>query len=167
MRTSDVIRTVGGSLAVYFVVAACSGSGRVPSASADDSASGTRLKVQRYVGSDGSSIVAGLYDTMLGVSCGYGLASDGSIRCLPIGGEFTPAISGPFFYSDSACSAPIVFPGGSADGSNCSVATYTLVSLTCGNEVHQATAYSGSLYTNGSGAASRRPRPPRWARRRT
>ena len=144
MRIVNVIRVLGGSVTVYFVVAACSGSSSVSSASANDDANGTRLKVQRYVGSDGSSFTAGLYDSQLGVPCSCGTASDGSTRCLPIGGAFESILGN--YFADSACKMPVVFPGGSA-GTECSVAKYTLVTLSCGSDVYQPTVHTGPLFT--------------------
>jgi hypothetical protein len=144
MRINDVIRLFCGSVAVYVVVAACSGKGSVSSASADDNQNGSRLKVQRYVGSDGSSFTAGLYDSQLGTPCSYGAASDGSIRCLPMGSPYGPLAGAPLF-ADSACTEYVVFSGGGA-GQNCSVAKYTLTTLSCGSDVYQPTVYTGSLY---------------------
>lgn len=155
MRMNDVIRILGGSVAVYMVVAACSGSGSDSSASADDNANGTRLKVQHYVGADGSSFTAGRYDSMLGTPCGYGTASDGSVRCLPTAtnGSFEPAIGGVELYADSACTVMVVFPSTSC----ASVPKFTSVGLSCGVEVYEPTVQSGSLFTRGTGGCVEAP----------
>ena len=94
MRLKEVVRLLCGSVAVYLMAVACSGGrgaghngsgpGPVGIASADDgNDSGSRLKAQRYIGVDGSTQFFGWYDTVLGVPCAFGNASDGTIRCLP------------------------------------------------------------------------------------
>ena len=79
----------------------------VSTASADQPTSGTRLKAQWYVGTDGSRVQAGWYDSQLQVTCSLYMASDGTLRCLPIqAGVDTSA------FSDSACTQPIVISTG-------------------------------------------------------
>ncbi len=76
----------------------------VAEASADTNESGTRLKTQRYVGSDGSSAFLGMYDSQLKTACQYvsGL-SDGSTRCIPM----TPGVTAGAFFSDATCGTPL------------------------------------------------------------
>jgi hypothetical protein len=110
MRAEDAVRMLGGSLAIYVVVAACSGGGGgvtrgLPEASADTDGSGTRLKVQRWAGTDGSSLATGMYDSQLKTQCSFALASDGTTRCFPVG----MALIGTTFFSDSACSVALAY----------------------------------------------------------
>ncbi len=60
------------------------------------SMSGTRIKAQWNVGSDGSRSFVGWVDSTTGQACGYGSATDGVKRCLP-------STSGYFIYADAAC----------------------------------------------------------------
>jgi hypothetical protein len=135
-----------GSIATYLVVTACSGSGTAPSARADTD--GSRLKIQHYVGSDGSSITAGLFDSALGVSCTYNVATDGSTRCLPAGGGFGPLIGGPPLFSDSACMSEILTTFPTVSG--CPGGKYMWTTTGCAVEVYQPTPYTGILYTRGA-----------------
>jgi len=152
MRMQETAKTIGGSIAVYVIMAACSassgtivppqgddggqvggnsssggaasdGSGGgaladgargildaltdpVTTASADTTQSGSRLKLQYYVGSDGSKVsTGGIYDSQLNVTCYYTAASDGTTRCLPSGG----ATLGTEFFSDSGCTQAIAY----------------------------------------------------------
>jgi len=52
----------------------------VPVAKADDYKSGTRLKVKRSLGADGSSAFAGMHDSLLNVDCSLLPAADGASR---------------------------------------------------------------------------------------
>jgi len=129
--TGDAARLLGGSFIVYIVMAACSagqgtgyraipgddGSGSpdgsgglvdsltdpVSSAEGSPSQSGTRLKLQYYVGTDGSQLAAGMFDSQLNVQCYFGKASDGKIRCLPFPTP-TVLIGTQNFYVDAMCS---------------------------------------------------------------
>jgi hypothetical protein len=136
MRVNEVARLLGGSIAIYVVMAACSaasgpqgftskdggGSGSsggsagdgaggildaltdpTPAANADPSQSGTRLKLQYYAGTDGSKQTAGMFDSQLNVQCGFGKASDGKIRCLPVPSSSTVTASTGLFYVDASC----------------------------------------------------------------
>lgn len=59
---------------------------------------GTRLKVRSIVGTDGSRFQQNFYDSVLGVVCYFGPASDGTFRCIP-----QAVVSGGQYYSDSSC----------------------------------------------------------------
>jgi len=123
-----VFKMVGGSIAIYVAMAACSASGGpatgfgppgsskpsgssggtsvtnpVPTASADSTQSGSRLKAMYNVGSDGSKTFVTFHDTQLNADCSFGGASDGSTRCLPSGAQ----VGG--FFSDPQCSQPLGF----------------------------------------------------------
>lgn len=57
---------------------------------------GSRLKSRVIVGGDGLRLpTPGIFDSMLGVDCGYSLADDGKHRCLPFAGLVQ--------YLDNAC----------------------------------------------------------------
>ncbi len=128
MRWNDSVRFVAGAMATYAVMAACGGGGSsssdaggpdgrqpvrdgqgaldaltdpVAEAHADQDTSGTRLRIQRTNGADGTTFVLGLYDSMLKVQCAFEQASDGSTRCLPIG---VPSFT---YFSDAACTKPV------------------------------------------------------------
>lgn len=60
--------------------------------------SGSRLKLRTLVGTDGSRSPAGWYDSQLEVDCSFGVASDGSTRCLPAS---APTI----YFTNSTCTA--------------------------------------------------------------
>jgi hypothetical protein len=67
--------------------------------------SGSRLQVRWTVaewedGAQSTVGVASLYDTKLGVSCGYAIAEDTKVRCLPSLPEEVAAFGG---YLDAAC----------------------------------------------------------------
>jgi len=63
--------------------------------------SGTRLRVNRIAGDDGSLTPIGLYDLDIGAPCTFAPAEDGIRRCLPLSVE-----NAQLSYSDSACSQP-------------------------------------------------------------
>lgn len=96
MRAREAVQMLGGSILIYVIMAACSGAERpgllggtsVSEAKADGNASGTRLKVKRYAGADGSSLLVSLHDSQLNVDCGFSTAADGCAPALrdPIGG---------------------------------------------------------------------------------
>ena len=131
---NSALKMIGGSITIYVAMAACSASGGtatgfgppgsskpsgssgssggtsvtnpVPTASADSTQSGSRLKAMYNVGSDGSKVFASLHDSQLNVDCSFGGASDGSTRCLPSGAQ----VGGEFF-SDPQCSQALGFVG--------------------------------------------------------
>jgi hypothetical protein len=184
MRGEDVAKMLGGSIAIYVIMAACSagsgsqsvagndgggGSGSsagssggrgdgsggildaltdpVPSANADPTQSGSRLKVRYYAGSDGSKVSVGLYDSTLDFPCDLGiLASDGTTRCLPPPNIPTIYNIAFIYYSDAGCTQPI----GGAGKSTCSSPppTYAMETTTqgCGG----ATLTLSHYYTVGS-----------------
>jgi hypothetical protein len=161
MHAKEGIKLIGGSIAVYLIMAACSaasgplgsssgdagsghadgtastsggtggssagggtagdgsgsgGAGDGPSildaitdpvseAKADPNQSGTRLKVNYYAGTDGSTQPTGsMHDSMLNVDCYFSKASDGTMRCMPIATATTAYAS---YYTDAACTHPI------------------------------------------------------------
>ncbi len=94
--------------------------------------SGTRIRQVVRNQSDGSVAFLRLYDSDLAETCNYGLASDGSVRCIPIA-DGSPFAGGAVMYTDPGCNnriaqlaAPLgdpapthmqeVVAGGSADG---------------------------------------------------
>lgn len=169
MQVKDSVRMVLGSVAIYVVVAACgSNSGTivyskdggnlhdalshpVGEASADENQGGSRLKTQRYVGSDGSSQFIGFYDSQLSVACSYVAATDGNVRCVPSGGAVGVVSTG---YSDSGCTQPIA-----QIGSSCGTPKYAIEAVgtgACpgGSEVQAynvGAAYSGTVYDAAAG----------------
>ena len=128
---NSALKMIGGSITIYVAMAACSAGGGVatgfgspgsskpsgssgssggtsvtnpvPTASADSTQSGSRLKAMYNVGSDGSKVFASLHDSQLNVDCSFEGASDGSTRCLPSGAQ-----AGGFF-SDPQCSQSLGF----------------------------------------------------------
>ena len=115
----EASKLLGGSALVYAVVAgvpsnespqstcesvspvAALGS-PVPLAKADTELSGSQLKANYLEGADGSRQFLGWRDAVNGIDCTYGLAADGSWRCLPAG-----PLAGTFF-ADAACTRPLV-----------------------------------------------------------
>jgi len=173
MQAKDSVKMVMGSIAIYVVVAACgskdstivydgggASDGKAPhrdaltdslinpvsEASADENQSGTRLKTQRYVGSDGSSQFIGFFDSQLSVAYTFVVAVDGKTRCVPAGSAVAVVSTG---YADSACTQPVA-----ALGSACAVPKYAIEgvgSAGCPNtpevQVYNAgSAYSGTVY---------------------
>jgi len=70
--------------------------------------SGTRLKVQRIGGQDGSTQALNLFwDSVLSMECTFLSAGepDGVTRCLPVGSNEQIAV--PDFYTDDRCDAPV------------------------------------------------------------
>jgi hypothetical protein len=94
----------------------------VPTASADSTQSGTRLKASYYVGSDGSKTFSTMHDNQLNVDCSFATASDGTIRCLPTGGASVGS-----YYADSGCSQALAY-----------------AYVPCGSTPSYATQYLGS-----------------------
>jgi hypothetical protein len=130
----------------------------VAKASADTpDQSGTRLKVQRYVGSDGSSLAAGLYDSQLQTQCVFGLASDGTTRCLPP--QWAVAEG---WFADSACSVALAYVYDAAAGCTAPPSYAFLYGTQCGGRYTQrifpvagpftGTAYSGTPSTCTAGS---------------
>src|SRR5687767_2036600 len=73
-----------------------------------DDRSGTRLKRELAVTSDGFKQQDGWYDSLLSASCRFVRVADGSSRCLPQSGGFLSVM-----YRDSACT-DVVLSGISA-----------------------------------------------------
>lgn len=73
---------------------------------------GTRLRAVTIDGADGSKQPVGWYDTERGEACGFRVAADGQLRCLPLGGAG-------IFYSDAACTSVIT-----ATGAGCTAPAY-------------------------------------------
>lgn len=94
----------------------------VPSASAQTMTSGSRLKANWYVGSDGSKQFAGWHDSQLNIDCNFGTATDGTTRCLPSPSGVTIGTSD--YFSDSGCSQVL----GITDG--CGHPTPTAITVT-------------------------------------
>jgi hypothetical protein len=70
--------------------------------------SGSRLKAQYFVGSDGSKAYAGMYDAQTERECSFVTAADGAYRCLPSG---PGVIATTAYYADALCTRPILnFP---------------------------------------------------------
>lgn len=139
MRFANSLKTLAGSVAVYVMVAACSGrelaggvgggssssmssatsSGKVSSATsvADPvpeahAESGTRLKSVFMLGEDGSKSYDGWWDSKRGDYCGFMLMVDGTNRCVPFGHNAS------VFYTDALCTMRVavksVSPGACA-----------------------------------------------------
>lgn len=114
---------LAGALAVHFVMAACSGSSSssnkdsknaksgsddddddddpTKSASADDSKSGSRLKVRRVSTKDGATGVVGFYDSKLKLNCYFGKGEDGKTYCTPTTSDL--AYYGESYFADPGC----------------------------------------------------------------
>ncbi len=110
---------VAGALATLLVACGSDGGGSTPDGDAgpDDAdastdpgsldcarKSGSRLRQVERVHSDGSDELLHLYDTELSVPCTFGLADDGTTRCLPEA-DGAPFAAGQVYYKDSECSA--------------------------------------------------------------
>jgi hypothetical protein len=104
---------VGGAFSTTGVGGATSTTGAGGDMQAGTFESGTRIKAQTYVGSDGSRAPGGMYDSQLDTPCSYMEAADGSIRCLP-----TAVVAGVWF-KESTCMQPIVYVS-----AGCSVGAY-------------------------------------------
>jgi hypothetical protein len=168
MQVKDSVRMVLGSVAIYVVVAACSSNGGtvvynngdgghggtdaktfgdtlinpMSEASADENQSGTRLKTQRYVGTDGSSQFIGFYDSQLAVACAFAVAADGKTRCVPSGSAVAVVTTG---YADSGCTQPIA-----AMGSTCAAPKYAVEGVGtagCPNTPEVQTYSAGALFS--------------------
>jgi hypothetical protein len=88
----------------------------VPDANADETQSGSRLKANYYVGSDGSKQFAYFTDSARkNEVCSYAPADDGSIRCMP-SGAYVVATE----FADSACTVEV------AESSACSAPPYAI-----------------------------------------
>jgi hypothetical protein len=118
MRARETGKTLGGSIVVYIIVAACSGAGvtgspgpdagvadgltnPIADAKADVNQSGSRLKVKNYVGTDGSIVFARMHDSQLNVDCDFQNTADGTTRCIP---EADTTAT----FSDAACTQPVL-----------------------------------------------------------
>jgi hypothetical protein len=111
--------------------------------------SGTRLKANNYVGSDGSKQFISWHDTTLNIDCQFGPASDGTTRCMPIGTGVAGFAA--VYFSDSGCSQPVVY----ASPKGCASPTFASRNQTragvCGAYFSQffsvGSAYTGTIYT--------------------
>lgn len=65
--------------------------------------SGTRLRVRKVTGDDGSVQQLGFFDSTLNVACAFGVASDGSWRCLPT--TYTSVST--TLYDDAGCTKTV------------------------------------------------------------
>jgi hypothetical protein len=188
MQAREAAKMLGGSIAIYVIMAACSagqpggftlqdgsvsnGSGSggasggvsssgsdgtnildaltdpVPTAAADPTQSGTRLKVNYYAGTDGSKQPTGnMHDSMLNVDCSFLTASDGTLRCMPSGTGLTGFV-------DSGCTQPLAIRT-----KGCSAPAYGVKPVTAcdaGDVWHVfpiTGAYSGASYYSGAPGA--------------
>jgi hypothetical protein len=84
-----------------------------PGPGAGITVSGTRLRARYLASSDGSKEFVGWYDSMVGVDCKYGQATDGQTRCLPAtftlqtGGSCDGTIGSNPWYLDAQCTQPV------------------------------------------------------------
>ena len=113
MSTKEALKVLVGSITVYGVMAACSSASHPPvtAALADVNMGGSRLKANYYAGSDGSQqFLSTFHDTQRNEDCSFGLASDGTTRCLPSPSAPTGPMQSMYsvYYSDAACTTPIV-----------------------------------------------------------
>jgi hypothetical protein len=132
-----------------------------PTANADPTQSGTRLKVQYYAGADGSKQTAGMVDSTLNVYCNFALMSDGTIRCVPWPSPGSGFVLFSGTYADASCSQPLaVAPKGCA-----APPPYALEegSPSCGTTVWHvfpiSAAYTGASYYTLSGTTCSGPSP--------
>jgi hypothetical protein len=99
-----------GALAVVLVCGACGGSATHPEPEAGASAAppsgtyhqGSRLRAHFWDGGGGATAFIDWYDSLLSISCAFGVGEDGKRRCLPT----AQAPSGPSLYLDAACTKP-------------------------------------------------------------
>lgn len=77
-----------------------------PNALTCEHASGSRIKRVLLQHEDGTSDVLRLHDSEIGETCQFGLAADGSLRCIPRA-DGTPVASGRLMYTDAACTQPV------------------------------------------------------------
>jgi hypothetical protein len=125
----------------------------VSEAAADPNQSGTRLKVQFYAGADGSKLGTGaMFDSQLNVTCYFGEASDGTIRCLPVPSSNTVTIATQNFFSEASCTQAL----GVALGGACA-APPTVISMSVTNACTTTTTtyqagsqFTGTLYQSSS-----------------
>lgn len=73
--------------------------GGTTSSRSDELTAGTRLKVRAIVGVDGARQQLGFFDTMRMENCSFGVATDGTQRCMPF--ENNANESG--YFADSQC----------------------------------------------------------------
>jgi hypothetical protein len=97
MRIREAAKMLAGSIVVYLAMAACV-TDTVSEAQAQPS--GSRLKANWLVGSDGSRQFQNWHDTQLNMDCLFLTAADGTTRCLP--SDQTITVTN--YYADSACS---------------------------------------------------------------
>lgn len=101
-----------------------------PSGGSADGGSGSRLKVRRLIGEDGSSTPIGFFDVKLQSECSFHPDEDGLNRCLPGSISGLPNIH----YGDPNCTIPIA-----AFTPNCQIdPVYALVPIdgTCYSSPH-------------------------------
>lgn len=124
----------------------------VREARADNSyQSGTRIKVQRYVGADGSSQFVGMYDSQLNTPCNFETASDGKVRCLP---TWVGAANVAIFFANSGCSTPLAYTS-----VGCAVPTYAYSEVaSCGTAsftfFNAGSSFTGTVYSGTPSACS-------------
>lgn len=72
---------------------------------------GSRLKARYYETSDGTATFIGWRDSQIAMTCSFGVAADGKLRCLPFGEGIQSA---GFYFKDAACTQKIatVYKGG-------------------------------------------------------
>ncbi len=98
--------------------------------------SGSRLKTRTLIATDGAQLPEGLYDSQLQTNCGFQLASDGVLRCLPI----TSAMQ--VYFTNAACSLPVALLG-----AGCSSAPFVTLSngIGCGGNVEYDAYQVGAI----------------------
>ena len=114
---------------------------------------GTRLKVRTLTSDDGAKQQIGFFDSEVGVACTFGLASDGTQRCMPI----TQATLTTNFFGDISCTTRVAISG-CAD-----VPAFARESVgTCGAaDFYQVTgAHSGGVYVLNGPTCSAVAAPP-------
>ena len=120
--------------------------------------SGSRLKLKVLTTADGAKAFQGWYDTQLGLDCQFVTASDGQLRCLPIGTAYVGS-----FYADGNCTTRLAYAtcagatppayayATAAAGSSCAAAYHVYA---------VAGAYSGTVWAGSPGACTMTTPPP-------
>ncbi len=125
--TGGSVATGGGGSGASGGTGGTGGTGGVPVVGEVPFTSGSRLRANVLDAGGGARNFAGWHDTELGVDCGFRLAEDGVIRCLP-GGSTS-------YHTDASCTSYVV------PNPSCSPAPkYVMVDLPEQVDCHQPTA---------------------------
>jgi hypothetical protein len=124
-------------LSPFAVASFQSGTASVSSMAFDGVRGGSRIELTTVTSPDGARTASRWHDTALGIDCYFGLASDGTTRCLPWNFGYVEP-----YFADASCTQQL------AIGVGCDVPVYAESLTGCTSYYTIGAPYSGTVYYN-------------------